>query len=82
MDFNQIIIPFFLTLLAGLSTVVGSLIFLYHAFCKKKIYWIFSWSFCRSDDLLSFVELLPYSIKELGFLTANICFFTELLLWD
>jgi len=79
MDFNQIIIPFFLTLLAGLSTVAGSLIFLYHAFCKKRFIGFFLGLSAGVMIFLSFVELLPYSIKELGFLTANICFFTGVI---
>lgn len=33
---NQFILPFLLTLLAGLSTVLGSLIFLSKAFVKEN----------------------------------------------
>ncbi|MCL4365936.1 zinc transporter ZupT, partial [Patescibacteria group bacterium] len=74
MNLGQIIIPFLLTLLAGLSTVAGSLIFLSHAFCKRKIGYFLGLS-AGVMIYLSFVELLPYSIKGIGFLSANVYFF-------
>ena len=75
MNFNEIIVPFTLTLLAGLSTVVGSLIFLSHTFCKRKFIGYFLGLSAGVMIYLSFVELLPYSIKGIGFLSANIYFF-------
>jgi len=75
MNLNQIVIPFLLTLLAGLSTVVGSLIFLSYTFCKKKYIGFFLGLSAGVMIYLSFVELLPYSIKGMGFLSANIFFF-------
>jgi len=75
MNLNQIIIPFLLTLLAGLSTVAGSLIFLSSTFCKRRFIGFFLGVSAGVMIFLSFVELLPYSIKGLGFLSANIYFF-------
>lgn len=75
MSFNEIIIPFTLTLLAGLSTVVGSIIFLSHTFRKRRFVSFFLGLSAGVMIYLSFVELLPYSIKGLGFLSANAFFF-------
>lgn len=75
MNLNQVIIPFLLTLLAGLSTVLGSLIFLSHMFCKRKFIGFFLGLSAGVMIYLSFVELLPYAIEDLGFLRANMFFF-------
>ena len=75
MNLNEIIIPFSLTLLAGLSTVVGSFIFLFHIFRKRKFISFFLGLSAGVMIYLSFMELLPFSIKELGFLSTNIFFF-------
>jgi len=75
MNLNQIFIPFLLTLLAGLSTVAGSLIFLNHTFCKRKYIGFFLGLSAGVMIYLSFMELLPYSIKNMGFINANIYFF-------
>lgn len=79
MNLNQIFIPFFLTLLAGLSTVLGSLIFLNHTFSKKKFIGFFLGLSAGVMIYLSFVELMPYAVKSLGFLTANIFFFIGII---
>ena len=79
MNFNEIVIPFLLTLLAGLSTVVGSLIFLSHTFRKRRFISFFLGLSAGVMIFLSFVELLPYSIKGLGFLSANIYFFVGVI---
>jgi ZIP family zinc transporter len=75
MNSNKIIIPFILTLLAGLSTVAGSLIFLSHTFCKRKFIGFFLGLSAGVMIYLSFVELLPYAIKNVSFLNANSFFF-------
>lgn len=75
MDINQLILPFSLTLLAGLSTVLGSLIFLSHTFCKRKFIGFFLGLSAGVMIYLSFIELLSHSIKNIGFLNANIYFF-------
>lgn len=75
MNLDQIIVPFILTLIAGLSTVIGSLIFLFCGFRKRKFLGFFLGLSAGVMIYLSFIELLPYSIEHLGFLRANIIFF-------
>lgn len=72
---SNILIPFLLTFLAGISTVAGSLIFLSHIFCKRKFIGFFLGLSAGVMIYLSFVELLPYSIKDLGFFGGNVLFF-------
>jgi ZIP family zinc transporter len=79
MNLNQIVIPFLLTLLAGLSTVIGSLIFLSHTFSERKFIGFFLGLSAGVMIYLSFIELLPYSIKGLGFLNANMFFFVGII---
>jgi len=79
MNLNQIIIPFLLTLLAGLSTVAGSFIFLFRPFRKRKFIGFFLGLSAGVMIYLSFVELLPYSIKNMGFMNANIYFFIGII---
>ncbi|MFZ2206133.1 MAG: zinc transporter ZupT [Microgenomates group bacterium] len=76
---NQIYIPFLLTLLAGLSTVVGSMIFLSHKFRKKEHIGFFLGLSAGVMIYLSFIELLPYSIKHIGFLSTNVYFFIGII---
>lgn len=80
MNLNEIIIPFLLTLLAGLSTVIGSLIFLSRTFSEKKYIGFFLGLSAGVMIYLSFVELLPYSIKGIGFLGGNVFFFIGVIL--
>lgn len=80
MNLNQIYIPFILTLLAGLSTLIGSLIFLSHTFRKKEHIGFFLGLSAGVMIYLSFVELLPYSIKKIGFFNANIYFFIGIII--
>jgi len=80
MNYNQIIIPFLLTLLAGLSTVIGSLLFLSRTFCKKKYIGFFLGLSAGVMIYLSFVELLPFAIKGLGFFDANLYFFIGVII--
>jgi len=79
MNFSEVIFPFLLTLLAGLSTVGGSLIFLSHIFRKRRFISFFLGLSAGVMIYLSFMELLPYSIKELGFLSSNIFFFIGII---
>lgn len=79
MDLKQIIVPFSLTLIAGLLTVVGSLIFLFHVFCKRKFIGFFL-GLSAGVMYLSFVEFLSYAIETLGFLNANAFFFIGVIL--
>lgn len=80
MNFNEIIIPFLLTILAGLSTVVGSFIFFSHTFSSKKFISFFLGLSAGVMIYISFVELLPYSIKGIGFLNANIYLFFGIII--
>src|SRR3989339_820785 len=75
MDLTNVALPFMLTVLAGLSTVVGSLIFLSHRFSKKKYLGFFLGLSAGVMIYLSFMELLPIAIKRVGFFNANIFFF-------
>lgn len=81
MEFPQhILFAFLLTLLAGLSTGIGSLI----AYLIKKprmIYLSFSLGFSAGVMIyVSFVELLPQTIAQLGRITGIIVFFLGILL--
>jgi len=80
MNINQLIIPFSLTILAGLSTVVGSLIYLSHILCKRKSIGFFLGMSAGVMIYLSFVELLSHSIKNVGFVNANIYFFVGVII--
>lgn len=75
MDFSQIWFPLLLTVLAGLSTGIGSLISLFvKKFNKKYLY--FSLGLSAGVMLyVSFVELLSTAVESIGFLYANIAFF-------
>ncbi len=79
MSIDSAIIPFLLTLLAGLSTVAGAFIFFHYDFSKKKFLGFFLGLSAGVMIYLSFVELLPYSIENLGFLNANIFFFIGII---
>ena len=74
MNFNEVIIPFLLTIFAGLSTVAGSLIFLSHTFSSKKFMGFFLGLSAGVMIYLSFMELLPYSANGIGFFNSNIYF--------
>jgi len=76
---SQIIIPFLLTLIAGLSTVAGGLIFLSQKFCKKRYLGFFLGLSAGVMICLSFLELLASAVKEVGFLSANLYFFIGIL---
>ncbi|MFA6017096.1 MAG: zinc transporter ZupT [Patescibacteria group bacterium] len=79
MNFNEVLIPFALTFLAGLSTVLGSLIFISNTFIKKKYFGFFLGLSAGVMLYLSFVELLSYSIKGIGFLYSNVFFFAGII---
>lgn len=74
MDFKEFIIPFSLTFLAGISTVVGSIFYLASC-CKRKYLGFFLGLSAGVMIYLSFLELLPSSIEQIGFFRANIFFF-------
>jgi ZIP family zinc transporter len=80
MNFSEIIIPFLITMFAGLSTVVGSLIFFSHTFLSKKHIGFFLGLSAGVMIYLSFMELLPYSVNGIGFLNANIYLFFGIII--
>jgi ZIP family zinc transporter len=81
MELSQhIIFAFLLTLLAGLSTGIGSLI-AYFIKKPKMIYLSFSLGFSAGVMIyVSFVELLPQAIIKIGQFTGIIVFFLGILL--
>jgi ZIP family zinc transporter len=81
MEFSQhVIFAFLLTLLAGLSTGIGSLI-AYFIKKPKTIYLSFSLGFSAGVMIyVSFVELLPRAVTKVGQFTSVIAFFVGILL--
>lgn len=80
MELSQIIIPFLLTLIAGLSTAVGAAIAL--QFKKfKQTYLNFALGLSTGVMVyVSFVELLPGAIIHLGFGLGNLAFFSGIIM--
>jgi len=77
---GKILIPLLLSFLAGSSTVIGGFLSLY---IKKfnKTYLAFSLGLSAGVMIyISFLELIPSSIKEIGVLPANIAFFGGMIL--
>lgn len=79
MNLDGVLMPFVLTIVAGLSTVVGSLIFLSRHFCKRKFIGFFLGLSAGVMIYLSFMELLPHAIENIGLLKANIYFFAGIV---
>jgi len=80
MDDTKIWLPLLLCFIAGIFTVVGSLITFFIKDFKKS-YLQFSLGLsCGVMIYVSFVELLPTSIKNVGALNANIAFFAGIVL--
>lgn len=80
MNYTKIWLPLLLTVLAGLFTVIGSFI---SFFIKdfKKSYLRFSLGLSAGVMIyISFIEILPSAIKNVGFLRANIAFFGGIIL--
>jgi ZIP family zinc transporter len=72
---NIIGLPLLLSFLAGISTVFGSLIFLFIKDFKKSYLSFFLGISAGAMIYISFIELLPEAIKVLGFFPSNIAFF-------
>ena len=76
---QQVIFAFLLTLLAGLSTGIGSLI-AYFIKKPKTIYLSFSLGFSAGVMIyVSFVELLPRAVITVGQFTSVVVFFVGIL---
>ena len=80
MDNTKIWLPLLLSFLAGLFTVIGSFITFFIKDLKKS-YLQFALGLSGGVMIyVSFVELLPASIKNIGALKANIAFFGGIVL--
>jgi len=78
-DPNTIGIAFFLTILAGLSTGIGSTI-AYFIKKPKMIYLSFSLGFSAGVMVyVSFVELLPQALEHIGEIMAIVAFFLGIM---
>jgi ZIP family zinc transporter len=76
---DQLFIPFLLSFLAGISTLVGGLIaFFIKKFKTSYLSLILGFS-AGVMIFISFVEFLMISIKNIGFLYANIGFFLGII---
>lgn len=76
---NSIWLPLLLSFLAGISTVLGSFIFLLIKDFKKSYLSFFLGISAGAMIYISFMELLPESIQTIGFLPSNIGFFLGIL---
>lgn len=80
MNNHSFLIPLLVSFLAGFSTLFGSLIFLFFNKIQQK-YLSFLLGFSAGTMVyISFVELLPYSIKNIGLLNSNLAFFGGIIL--
>ncbi len=80
MDYTKIWLPLLLSFLAGIFTVIGSLVtFFIRDF--KRVYLQFFLGLSGGVMVyVSFVELLPEAINNIGALKANIAFFSGIIL--
>lgn len=79
-DNVKIWIPFLLTLVAGLCTVLGSFIsFLVKDFKKSYLQFFLGLS-AGVMIFVSFAEILPMAVRTVGFFKANLAFFGGILL--
>ncbi|OIO62452.1 zinc transporter ZupT [Candidatus Woesearchaeota archaeon CG_4_10_14_0_2_um_filter_33_10] len=75
MDASQIWIPLFITFLAGISTGIGSLISLFIKKFKDSYLHFFLGLSAGVMIYVSFAELLPEAVENLGFILGNAGFF-------
>lgn len=79
MDINRIWLPLLLSFLAGIFTVAGSFITFFVKDFKKSYLQFFLGLSGGVMIYVSFVELLPSSIRDIGPLNANIAFFAGII---
>lgn len=79
MIYNDFFLPFLITLMAGLSTILGLMIFIFKFFLEKKIINLLLGLSAGLMIYLSFGELLSSSIQKIGFFNANVIFFCGIL---
>jgi len=72
-------LPFILSLIAGLSTVFGAVLFYFYKSITKNTLNFFLGMSAGVMVYLSFIELLPESIRHIGFTSGNILFFVGIL---
>ena len=71
---TSLAIPFLLTVIAGMATVIGSLLFLLIKTFHQR-YLVFSLGLSAGAMVyVSFVELLRHAVDSLGMLHANLVF--------
>lgn len=73
-------VPLLLSFLAGISTAVGSFVFLFVKEFKKSYLSFFLGLSAGTMIYLSFLELIPEAIESVGFAEANIAFFAGIAL--
>ncbi len=76
---SNIGLPFLLSFLAGICTLLGCFILFFVKDFKKSYLSFFLGISAGAMIYLSFIELMPQAIKALGFLTSNITFFLGIL---
>jgi len=72
--------PLLLSFLAGIFTVIGSLLTFFISDFKKSYLRFFLGVSCGVMVYVSLVELLPASIRTIGFLKGQVAFFAGILL--
>jgi ZIP family zinc transporter len=80
MDHTKILLPLLLCFLAGIFTVVGSLITFFIRDFKRSYLQFFLGLSGGVMIYISFVEFLPSSINKIGVLMANLAFFAGIFL--
>jgi zinc transporter, ZIP family len=76
---HDIMVPLLLTFVAGMSTILGSLVFLLVRDYKRS-YLVFSLGLSAGAMIyISFIELLHKAVMELGFAQANVMFFIGII---
>jgi ZIP family zinc transporter len=76
---DYVIWPLLLSFLAGISTVLGSLVIILFKDFRKSYMSFFLGLSAGAMIYLSFMELLPYSIRLIGYLPGNLSFFSGIL---
>jgi len=71
---DNILLPLFLTFLAGICTVLGGLVIVLIKEFKKSYLSFFLGISAGAMIYLSFMELLPEAMNTLGFFHSNIIF--------
>lgn len=76
---DNILLPLFLSFLAGICTVFGALILFFIKNFKKSYSSFFLGISAGAMIYISFIELLPQAVKSIGFVPTNLVFFLGIL---